>query len=205
MKRIREENINTPEFFDEMWDRWDGGEWDTVRMDALAKHIKHGDTVVDLGCGWYSPAMWAALQGGIGHLDLRCVDFSPAALEKLWELAQEDWDGFRATGTALITMPANCQNVPLPDAIADVVIAGEIIEHMDDPAAFVAEQARLCKPGGWMTMSTVDPHCPDSEGLEYPEHVWEFEPDELLAMYAVHGEATYRKVGNYHFAECRKR
>ena len=53
-------------------------------------------------------------------------------------------------------------------------------------------------------LTTVDPTVPGTEGhlLDYPEHVWEFEPDELLAMYAAYGEATYRRVGAYHFVEC---
>ena len=39
-------------------------------------------------------------------------------------------------------------NVPLPDGAADAVILHQVLHFLDDPAAAVAEAARLLKPGG---------------------------------------------------------
>ena len=44
--------------------------------------------------------------------------------------------------------------VPLADGAADVVVAVETIEHLENPRAFARELARLTKPGGWMMIST---------------------------------------------------
>ncbi|MCF8495207.1 MAG: bifunctional 2-polyprenyl-6-hydroxyphenol methylase/3-demethylubiquinol 3-O-methyltransferase UbiG, partial [Alphaproteobacteria bacterium] len=42
------------------------------------------------------------------------------------------------------------------DALYDVVLALEIIEHVDDPAKFVRQCARVVKPGGIVIFSTLN-------------------------------------------------
>lgn len=44
--------------------------------------------------------------------------------------------------------------VPLPDARADVVLSNQVLEHVDDPGAHVAELVRLLRPGGILVLST---------------------------------------------------
>jgi 2-polyprenyl-3-methyl-5-hydroxy-6-metoxy-1,4-benzoquinol methylase len=44
--------------------------------------------------------------------------------------------------------------IPLPDESADIVVAIEIIEHLENPRAFCREIVRLLKPSGWMVIST---------------------------------------------------
>jgi 2-polyprenyl-6-hydroxyphenyl methylase/3-demethylubiquinone-9 3-methyltransferase len=45
--------------------------------------------------------------------------------------------------------------VPLADGCADVVTAGEILEHVADHAAAVAEACRLLRPGGLLVIDTI--------------------------------------------------
>jgi len=40
---------------------------------------------------------------------------------------------------------------------ADVVIAGEVIEHLDDPGAFLDGLHELCAPGGTLILTTPNP------------------------------------------------
>ena len=42
----------------------------------------------------------------------------------------------------------------LPDEYADFVIAVETIEHLENPRAFMRELTRLCKPDGWVIVTT---------------------------------------------------
>jgi len=42
----------------------------------------------------------------------------------------------------------------LPDAYADFVVAVETIEHLENPRAFMRELVRLCRPGGWVIVTT---------------------------------------------------
>jgi SAM-dependent methyltransferase len=43
--------------------------------------------------------------------------------------------------------------LPLRDAVADAVLCTEVIEHVPDPGALVAESARVLKPGGALVLS----------------------------------------------------
>ena len=44
--------------------------------------------------------------------------------------------------------------LPLEDGSVDTAAAIEVIEHLDNPRAFVRELARVTKPGGWIVLTT---------------------------------------------------
>jgi 2-polyprenyl-3-methyl-5-hydroxy-6-metoxy-1,4-benzoquinol methylase len=44
--------------------------------------------------------------------------------------------------------------LPLPDASVDTAAAVEVIEHLENPRAFVRELARIVRPGGWVVVTT---------------------------------------------------
>jgi SAM-dependent methyltransferase len=75
------------------------------------------------------------------------------------------------------------ERVSLPDAVADVVYARQVLHHADDMATFVAECARLLRPGGTLIASR-EHVVSDSDQLE-----------EFFASHAVHrltgGEGAY--------------
>ena len=52
-------------------------------------------------------------------------------------------------------MRADVTAVPLADGCADVVAAGEILEHVPDLPAAVAEACRLLRPGGLLVIDTL--------------------------------------------------
>jgi len=43
---------------------------------------------------------------------------------------------------------------PLPESYADVIVAVETIEHLENPRAFMRELVRIAKPGGWVVVTT---------------------------------------------------
>jgi 2-polyprenyl-6-hydroxyphenyl methylase/3-demethylubiquinone-9 3-methyltransferase len=45
--------------------------------------------------------------------------------------------------------------VPLADGCADVVVAGEVLEHVEDDVAVLAECARLLRPGGVLVIDAL--------------------------------------------------
>lgn len=51
---------------------------------------------------------------------------------------------------------ADAVRLPLGDATADVVAAGEILEHVTDPDPVVAEVARVLRPGGAVVLDTIN-------------------------------------------------
>src|SRR3954453_17932307 len=45
--------------------------------------------------------------------------------------------------------------VPLADGCADVVLAGEVLEHVEDDEQVIAECARLLRPGGVLVLDAI--------------------------------------------------
>ena len=46
------------------------------------------------------------------------------------------------------------QSIPLASRCADVAVAVEVIEHLENPRAFVRGLTRLVAPGGWVVITT---------------------------------------------------
>ncbi|HSL22915.1 MAG TPA: methyltransferase domain-containing protein [Vicinamibacterales bacterium] len=92
--------------------------------------------VVDVGCG--RGALRPALDGiATTYVGLDAVRYD--GFPERAEFVEADLD--RAP-------------LPLPDAAADVAIALETIEHLENPRQFVRELARITRPGGWVLLST---------------------------------------------------
>jgi len=116
--------------------------------DTLAKH--HGGTVaglkvLDLGCGAGILAEPLARQG----LVVTGVDAAPAAIAaaQAHAAAQDLLIDYR-TGTV--------ESLLADGAQFDAVCALEILEHVADPAAFVAMVTQLVRPGGVIILSTLN-------------------------------------------------
>jgi SAM-dependent methyltransferase len=108
------------------------------RLAAAVIRERHprGGTLLDVGCG--NGGLWDFVRGHVEHYvgvdAVRYDDFpDPCAFHR----ADLDNEG-----------------VPLPDESADVVVAIEIIEHLENPRAFFRELTRLVKPGGLVVLST---------------------------------------------------
>jgi SAM-dependent methyltransferase len=48
--------------------------------------------------------------------------------------------------------------IPFPDATADYFICLEVMEHLENASAFLAEAARILKPGGTAVISVPNPY-----------------------------------------------
>lgn len=191
MIRLHQDNINTPEFFNAMWSNNEWYRFDTVRMKALSRHIESHFSICELGAGLFGFAEFAAYEKLC--TDISIVDFSKVALnivkDKYPNILTYNYD-------VLVTM--------FEDATFDLVGAGELIEHIEQPEILVNEMSRICKPGGWLVISSVNPDCEDAKKLEYPEHLWKFSIEELINYFKPYGETQHSFAGNYHLVECRK-
>jgi 2-polyprenyl-3-methyl-5-hydroxy-6-metoxy-1,4-benzoquinol methylase len=95
-----------------------------------------GGTLLDVGCGHGS--LWAWLQSRFTSyigIDLIAYGRFPRGQRRV--LAD-----FQAAG------------IPLRSNCADAVVALEVIEHLENPRAFVRELTRLVRPGGWIAVTT---------------------------------------------------
>jgi len=137
---------NAPEQYDDLAHAW----WDeqgpfaalhwlaAARAELIPAPVADGALLADLGCG--GGLMAPHVPAGFRHVG---VDRNAAALAQ-------------AAARGIEPLQADVGAVPLPDGCAEVVVAGELIEHVEDLPALVAEIARLLKPGGVAIYDTIN-------------------------------------------------
>jgi 2-polyprenyl-6-hydroxyphenyl methylase/3-demethylubiquinone-9 3-methyltransferase len=109
---------------------------------ARARHVPlalHSESVlVDIGCGA------GVLAPHIAHLGHRHVGIDVVETSLL--LARD---------RGVTPVLADARRLPLRDECADVVVAGEVLEHVTDPALLIAEVTRVLKPDGMLVIDTI--------------------------------------------------
>lgn len=108
----------------------------TMVARAVAERQISGGCLVDMGCGAGNLYHYVRSEFSryVGIDVVKYEDFPEHA-----EFCQLDLDSGR---------------LPLPDGSADVVVAVEVIEHLENPREFMRKLARLTKPGGWVLVTT---------------------------------------------------
>ena len=96
-----------------------------------------GAQLLDAGCG--GGLLAPHVPPGYRHVG---ADLSETALQTAREHGVE-------------AVKADVADLPFEDASFDVVVAGEILEHVPDLGAVVAEAARVLKPGGLFVCDTI--------------------------------------------------
>ncbi|ONI87956.1 bifunctional 3-demethylubiquinone 3-O-methyltransferase/2-octaprenyl-6-hydroxy phenol methylase [Actinosynnema sp. ALI-1.44] len=109
-----------------------------VRGDAIPPAPRPGAVLVDLACGG---GLLAPHLTGKGYRHVG-VDLSPSALRQ-------------ATDHGVEAVRGDVTRLPFADAAADVVVAGEILEHVTDLPAVVAEACRVLRPDGLLVLDTL--------------------------------------------------
>jgi 2-polyprenyl-6-hydroxyphenyl methylase/3-demethylubiquinone-9 3-methyltransferase len=135
---------NDPAQYDDLAGQW----WDPrgtfamlhwlaeSRASLVAPATRPGAVLVDVGCGLLAPHV-AAL--GYRHVG---VDVTRSALAQ-------------AARHGVTAIQGDAAALPLADGSADVVCAGEILEHVVDLRAALREACRVLRPGGVLVIDTI--------------------------------------------------
>jgi 2-polyprenyl-3-methyl-5-hydroxy-6-metoxy-1,4-benzoquinol methylase len=175
-------------------------------MYALTKPVMSGHKVLDLGAGINGAAEYLAVNMAGFNCDLTAMDFCGYALDVLKRRCPSITTQLRDT-TDLF------KDRKVLEAF-DVVIAGELIEHMVDPYRLISDMVFICRRGGWLCLSTPNPQPyldlnKDRSGIknmarDYPEHLWAIDACDLKMMLSPHGETQVSTSGKYLIAHCWK-
>jgi SAM-dependent methyltransferase len=122
--------------------------WRDQYLDRMV--LARGSRVLDLGCGTGVVARALASRPGLAAR-ITAADHSAALLQAARRFAADE-----GLADAVDFMQADALAVPLPDASFDAVIAHTLVSHVGDPAAVVAEAARLLRAGGRLAVFDGD-------------------------------------------------
>ncbi|MEV0393086.1 methyltransferase domain-containing protein [Polymorphospora rubra] len=138
---------NDPRQYDDLADQWwqpDGAfamlHWlAAARARLVPPATGPGALLVDIGCG--AGLLAPHLRGkGYRHVG---VDLVRSAL-------------VQAAGHGVEPVVGDATAVPLADGCADVVVAGELLEHVPDLPGTVAGICRILRPGGLLVLDTLN-------------------------------------------------
>ena len=141
--------------------------WEHIARYRFAKDFVSGKRVLDIACG---EGYGAAALVKAGAASVTGVDISP----EICEHARRRYGLDARTGDA--------QAIPLPDRSIDLVVSFETIEHVDAPATFLGECARVLVPEGTLIVSTPNRPVYSGKGGQNPFHRLEFDEGEFVDL-----------------------
>ena len=108
----------------------------------LIERLDVNSLVLDVGCG---PGR---VLGFLARRQLRCV-----GIDRSFVSVQRAVEYYGRPAVV-----ADNLRLPLPDAIADVIISDGVIHHTEDPCTAFTENLRILKPGGDMYLGVYKPY-----------------------------------------------
>ena len=140
--------------------------------------------ILDAGCGeGYGTALLADV-GGSQRTYVRCEPPTSAVGMERDPVAVAH-AAARYPGARFVR--GDCGALPFSDGAFDAVVSLQVVEHLPDPAAFVAECSRVLAPGGTFLCSTPNRLTFTPPGrARNPFHVTELTAAELSALLAPH-------------------
>ena len=109
-----------------------------ARASLVPRATRAGSLLVDIGCGA------GVLAPHVAHLGHRHVGVDVVAASV-----------HQAEERGVTVRSADARGLPLADGCADVVVAGEVLEHVPDLDLVVAEAIRVLRPGGTLVIDTI--------------------------------------------------
>ena len=138
-------------------------------------HIEPGQTVVDYGCGPGSYLTYASeLVGPEGSVF--AVDIHELAIKAVVRRIEKEG---LSNATALRADEKGCS---LPDNVADVIYALDMFHMVSEPALFLKELHRMCKPTGVLYLDNGHQGREEARAKVRSSGVWEIREENKRYM-----------------------
>jgi glycosyltransferase involved in cell wall biosynthesis len=171
-KKMLEENINTPEHYNECFKNrnFEIDYNEPMRDNALLSRF-HGGRFLDLGCGVSPHCKLAKLS--TGSSEVVGMDFSDKLIEVL-----------RGRFPNIMYLVGDVRDLKFENDYFDYIVLGEVLEHMEKPEEVLNGIVRVLKPKGILAMS-----CPNNDGGRFSckEHIWSFTEKGIRELLSPHG------------------
>lgn len=178
MKRINEQH-NSPQVFNK---KFTGtlGVSDMERHEALAKYFK-GGVYVDVGC--LDSPMPVILSERYPESEIWGIDYANEVIEFLAPR-------FPKVHYHL----GDAYKLPFKDNSVDYVVAGETIEHLEEPKKFVDEALRVLMPGGYLAISTPWEELTKQASIGGHLHIWSYSINDIKELLGTDDVETIQEV-----------
>lgn len=160
-----DQDANSPEHFDS---KFHGclGVTDIERLEKLARFFK-GGVYVDVGVN--DSPMPIILSERFPDAKIYALDYAPRMMEFM-----------RKRFPKVQYIVADAMQLPFEDESVDYLVAGELIEHLRDPKAFVQEALRVLKKDGMLAIST--PFEEKGRDVGGKLHLWSWSTNDVAEL-----------------------
>lgn len=168
MKNLNNENINTPDYWDNIYiSEWGSGKRriDNERLEFLVGSMKDwmqknpssgSGSFLDVGCG--NGEMMRLLHAELPEWKKFGIDITPKIINKISQV--DPHFNYKV---------ASIYDIPYGDNTFQIVFCGETLEHLEFPELAVEKLMRVVAPGGYLVCSI-----PLNHNNYSPEHLNEF-------------------------------
>ena len=185
MERLAKENFNTAEEYDSIFKERQLKKtdlFDLKRWKLLAKYFK-GGKVIDLGC--------------LDSLAPFIIKINYPSAE-VWGLdqAKETIEFLKNKYPMITYIQGDVYKTGFPNEYFNYVVAGELIEHLEEPERFIKEAFRILKPNGILALSTPLNEKLEVGAVDKEHHLWSFTTQDIKSLVRLYGSARIKIIGS---------
>lgn len=185
MERLVQENINSPQEYDSIFlQRKEKGvdKFDLKRWELLLKYFK-GGRLIDLGC--LDSLIPAMAKKDFPKSEVWGIDVSKEALSQMQVQHPE-----------VYYEPMDVYKTSFPSGYFSYAVAGELIEHLENPKEFIEEAFRILKTDGILALSTP---LEEKKGeVDAHRHLWSFKIQDIRDLLSPYGNVKFNIFPKFH-------
>lgn len=193
MQRLALENKNTPQEYDRIFDIRVAKEpdaFDLKRWKLLIKHY-HGGRIADLGCldSQIPSLIEPYLTSGSEYYGIDQAIFAIAKRRTETKVPNTYFE------------VGDVYETRFPDEHFSYIVAGELIEHLEDPKRFLREAFRILRRGGRLALSTPCNEAIEPGAVDGERHLWSFTQGDVYKMLRPYGKVRLITIGSEFYPE----